>query len=525
MPKIPTLQANTELRVGNISPDVMAEPFRATAAAGQEMQRSAAVALRNIEISDEIERKADLGLKALRIEHGLKDDTDAIAESYYGRTDYENFDEDLKKNIETVRSKYQPVVGESKELNVSFERALGNQGLLLKKLVRDKRRSVITEQAIGEFDWAYNQSIMEYSKEPNEGFREEYKTNIKSMAEDLVNRRILTPKQAETAINKFDETVDEYSAREAIIINPEFALKTLMDPKKYPNLDPGRRLTLFEHAQAGMKQEEVRMEKLTHAIQRDNASLALVDYANGTLDITKLKNYQMRDQETQQPGLENSFFTSMLEKLKAGKDVVSDPDVFNRLYVKDKLKSEDVIAESRNLSTHDQRTLLSRVLQERREDERDARQLRREAITERKAEEREMVAAQKHDERLKKEEKTQIEREGKERRNRYARDARSYLLKAMGEMGTKSDDGMEMFKQLQGYISDKKVEAEDLPDIAKKIVESKRGGVIKWIKNMLYPDTKTEINPWEKMTETATSEETEEKIETRKPLKDIFGTK
>jgi hypothetical protein len=329
-------------------------------------------------------------------------------------------------------------------------------------------------------------------------------------AEVLVSRNIMKPADRDKLLSHFDSQADEVAIRNIGVVDSLKAYGILMDKTTLTHIDPLRRVQLTEHMEIRARMEDSRMDKLNTAVQRENQSNALNDFANGILDFDSLMKYRANDPETNMPGLGDAFFAGMLEKIKFGKDVPTDPRTFADLYLKEDLSRADIDANTDKLNFHDQRTLLGRILQEGREDDRNAKSLRKEAEAEARREENEQ------------------KRIAKERRTHYTSDARSYLKKAFGELGIESEEGGKMLRTFQGYVDDPATPPEDLLDRAQTILETRKGGLARQLWNWMFPNkAKPELpgTPAPTSKPVGATPVTPGAPGSRKSLDDIFGGK
>jgi hypothetical protein len=521
MPKIPRFQPSEGFPVGPVSPGAVTAPYEALIQAGERAETAGAYAASTFAAIAERDRMAEVQKQALKIGNSVRDDEDVFAEGLYGRTDYENFEKDVDEWEKRVRERHQPMLKtmdgrESPELSLAVDRVISDRTTGLKKLARDKARQQFVNEAKGEWVKSQDYYVRDFVNEDDPDRKVIIKNNMEIEARELASRGILWPQDAEVDIKQFDakviralEMADEARAREAIIIDPETALDLIGDKTKFTNLNPIKRTELFEHAEVRIRVEGSRLDKLTRAVQNENRAKVLDEWAVGKLDLDRLRQYREADPETGQRGLSDEFFTSMMEKLRQGRDTVTDPDTFNRLYLKDDLRWKDVDKESNKISEKDTRVLLNRILQERREDVRDSKEFRKKEEAEKKAGE------------------TEEKKIARERRNAYAGVAKKFMTKAMNELSMKAEDGLEVLKTFQGYVDDKSIAPEDLPKMAEKLMEAKKGGVIKWIKGLLSSTGKEQ--EWsEAAPETVTPEKPAAIPPVRpqrKSLDEIFGGK
>ena len=92
---------------------------------------------------------------------------------------------------------------------------------------------------------------------------------------------------------------------------------------------------------------------------------------------------------------------------------------------------------------------------------------------------------------------------------------------------------MGILKTFDGYVLDPKIPAEELPDYAIKLIESKKGGALKWLKSIFFPDRAKGASADELIGTMSLGEipvvnepaPPPENAAPRKSLDDIFGTK
>ena len=455
-----------------VSPGIMGKEGMAWGEAGERVEqlgRNAFEAFRKLDEAAEAE-------KILNTHYDLQDEFRNAAETFAERTDYEKFDDDLAKEEDRIRSKYEGKLT-TRNTRMAFDRTFRTSSGSLKDALLHKKAQIITNNALGAFGRTYGESIKNYIATNDPQVRDYIKSNMELEAEMLVGRGIMKPADRDKLVGTFDAQAEESQIRNIGLADPLKAYGYLMDKSQFTNIDPIKRAQLTEHMEVRIRMEEGRIDKLNTAVQRENQANALNDYAQGALDYDTLMAYRVNDVETGQPGLSDSFFTSMLDRLRYGKDVMTNPKTFATLYLDPDLTRKKVDENAGDLSVQDQRTLLGRILQERREDERDSKALRKQAEIEGRREE---VA-------IKQEERAKASAE-KERRNHYTSDARAYMKKAFNELDIKADEGAQMLRVFQGYVDDAKIPPEELVDYAQKVMETRKGGAARQLWNWMFPD-------------------------------------
>lgn len=519
MPNLPrfysTRGAPERSALAPINPSMVGQEAEAVEKSGLRLQD---LGYRGWELSQKIEEAAEVE-KILNTHYKLKDDFRAMAERFRERRDYDKFDEDADREMEGIRQKYEGSLT-SDNMRKGFDRSFLAQSSILKDALLHKKAQVVTENALGAFSRTYDEAVSDYISTDDENIKKAIEINLEVESGMLVNRNIMKPQDQEKLLSSFNAQADEAQVRKIGLTDPLKAYGMLMSKEAFPYLDPIRRVQLTEHMEVRARMEEGRQDKLNTAIQRENQVNAIDDYAAGKLDVEGLIRYRARDKETGMPGLSDAFFVPMLEKLKHGKDVTTDPKTFADLYLKEDITRLDIDRNSDKLSVHDQRILLNRILQEGREDERDARSLRRERM----AEERRRVSEEKR-------EISAQERAEKDRRNHYTSDARSYMKKAFNELSIEAEEGGKMLRTFQGYVDDPKIPPEELVEYAQKVLEGRKGGVARQLWNWMFPDKaksemREKISPPPKTQEGEFQPMTKKEpgvAKPRKPLDEIFG--
>ena len=444
-----------------MSPGVIEPLAGAMEKFGKTLQRSA-------ESWSQVFKKMDEAAETERIintHYKVKDEFMRVAQGFNGRVDYEKFDDDARAEEERIRTTFAGGLRTRREKE-AFSRSFGSMASSLRETVFNKKAQVITDNATAAFERTYSSGVDMYIATDDPGMKKAIRTNLEIESAVLVEKGIMRPEQRNVLLDRFEATAEETKVRMIGLKDPMMAREMLDDPDDLTHIDRIKKVQLAEHMETRIRLEGSRIDKLNAAIQRENQANVLDDWALGQLDLDKLMAYRARDSETNLPGLSDAFFSSMLEKVKRGADSITNEAIFNELYTRDGLTLGDVEAEMDSLSTRDERTLMRRVVSEQREEERESRFYRRQA----EAEERRVASDEK--------------RIAKERRASWARTARIVLTRSMNELGVDVKDGTELLKTFQGYVDDTSIAPEDLPDMVEKLVETKRGGVIKWFKGL-----------------------------------------
>jgi hypothetical protein len=475
--KIPTMASNV-IPMPTASARGLTGPSEAAAEAGQMISRM------GLSIAEK-EQSAQDALELLRSGNELKSEIDRVAETFNGRTDYEKFDDDVGKEIERISKTMGPRKG-SLELDEAYQSALSQHAFHLKSAIKSKKYDVMEQLGQIEFGKIYDQGIKEYAAEPDPEKRESIRNEVEMQGLTLGHKYVLKPKYVDDQMRNW-ETVAEREARrngmaavrEDALIDAEKTLGRLDSKDYHPELDSLQRVELKEHVEVMSRSENSRVEKTTKAWQEYNQSMAVDEWANGTLTLDKLKGYRDWIPGIERPGLGDTFYQAMVEKLKYG-DVDDNNELFQKLYLNPKLDGRMLEKYSDQLPARQYGTLLRVIRSERKEDERLDRSDRRAELVENQREKTEAEREARRD--------AQVE---KERRGRYAADARAFLKKAFNETGVNSDEGAKILVSFQGYVDDKKVPPEELAVKAMELMESKKGGAIRKIWRWFFPDRAT----------------------------------
>lgn len=256
-----------------MDPGRASAPYVALARSGQEIAETGNYASRVVGYLEEQEKKAERAVKANKIENDLKQDMDKLAESYYSRTDFENFEPDAEKSLSGLREKYRPMAGGDRPLGFAVEKAIDDQSTSLMKVVRDKKRQVLTETGLGEFQRSYNNDIQSYISEPDPDGKALIKKKLEMKAWTLVDSHIMTFAQAETAIQKFGE--DTGKAYIASLWNSgqaDRAVKELNDPEMFKGMNPLNREELLRSSLVQFRVQKAEAETERHRTFEANTS-------------------------------------------------------------------------------------------------------------------------------------------------------------------------------------------------------------------------------------------------------------
>lgn len=303
MPKIPRYIAPV-IPQPRMSPAAVSAPSRALAGVGQQFE---ALGNRGLQIAGAIEKQekdAERALKAVQIENGLRNDMDQVAESFYNRIDYDRFEDDAAKTLKDIREKYKSLVGDDQVLGLAFEKAFSAQSSSLMKVVRDKKRQVISERGLGEFQISYNQALRDYSGATSPEERRLIKTQLQMKALTLVSSHIMSLKQAEDFVHNFENNAEEVRADQWIEVDAQGALEALKGGS-FDTLSPKVKQEKIEKALSKIKTQdneerrdderlERKLEKIRKDVQDQNELDMWEKYYNDNLTESELDNLAER---------------------------------------------------------------------------------------------------------------------------------------------------------------------------------------------------------------------------------------
>ncbi len=497
-------------------PGASSASARAGAKAGEEVGTSIAHFGRVMGAYQQEENRAKQAVEALKVEHALRTDLDEAAAGLKDRTDYWNFDQHAQDTLEALNKKHSAMLderGADPLVRRSYEKAFQTHGYEFEKLVRAKKAQVLTEEGEAEWQAAFDGSTREWAYEMDPDRREEIQKQFEMTTDALVIRRAIRPRVAEKGILTFKARAEEYQLRR---MEPGDALTELDDPKKYVNLDPLRREELREHFDVKYRQNGTRTDRLAQIKQKANQATAVDMLADGTLDLEKLKGLRARDPETGQPGLSDEFFVQWRDRLMAGKDVITNPDTFNTLFLDTHLTPAKVYAASDRLSPTDQRTLLGHIRQDRAALEAEARYYRRQEEGDVRREARLTKSAE--------------EQRVRDVRGKANGDAKMFIKKVANDAGLTPDEFLPVLKAYNAIYDDPQMKAEDLMTQAELLMKPYTTGTLRkiwnWVTGEPDPD---QIEKWKGQTVVGTPSKagaaptSREQQEQR--AREIFGVK
>ena len=446
MPRIPYQLPENQLPGSSggvqINPDMAAAPEMASARMGEQAAKIGNESLMIAGRYDALEQMARDQVQRARVKTEIWKDSMAVQESFLNRSDWGNFVPDLEKAQQQNMEKYRSMVGNDKTFEMLMPEIAHHQAIEasnINKLARRKEHDKWFDDyaGVGGTVETYQKLLSNPNMTPEE--RDSLSGEFINTTQEAIRSGWLTAAQGikgqEIALRGADLT----RAKRMAIYEPDAWLDLTDKRKEFKYLDEDNILDLDNRAVIQIRQEGTRLDKLTRATQKDNQSKAIDLLVAGKLDIDTLKAMRQRDPETGQPGLSDEFYVKWRSNLASGKDVITDPDTFNRLFVDPKKTIADVNKAADQLSPQDQRILLGQINHESSTQLAEARYYRRQEESEGKREER------------------QTEREANLIRNNYYRDGKNFIKVSLGKdsKSVKADDVADIYRAYEAAYADK----------------------------------------------------------------------
>lgn len=221
MPKIPTIQADSVIRTGRLSPQAAAAPSLALAQAGEQLQQTGDYAYKMSQFVERKEQEAarDVLLSEARI--GLRKDADLFAEGFAKRTDFENFDKDSERQLEEIQSRYQPKFQDDPIGLQQFNELWSVTSTELGKVARARRNTVKTDRGKAALDEILRQKVEEYSVEDDPQKRDLIREDMRI---DIANKRahlIIDAEQEQAYIAKYIDQAEFNRAEKMVDSAPD----------------------------------------------------------------------------------------------------------------------------------------------------------------------------------------------------------------------------------------------------------------------------------------------------------------
>jgi hypothetical protein len=332
---------------------------KAIAGLGEEVMRYAIV-----------EQRADRALKAMKLETDLKNDVDATAESYAMRSDYDKFDNDVQTNIASLKQKHVDSI-EDPVLKRAAEATFGKQSYELQKVIRDKKRVLMTEEATNRYGVKYNNALKEYAYATDPDEKEFIKNNVALEGYELEKSHLIKLGSTEKLMQTFNGKAANNYAQELIAQNPEvaFAALTERDAKgqyaKFTDLDPEDRIARQKEARSAVVTNHYETERKERDLQEDTKSdlfnkLDNKGYSRQKL-LAEVQAAEQKDPVTGMRKLSPETAHAMRRTiLKGDDDEGGNSDEFIRLgnrIVDGQMKNTDEIIQSTGLNSNEKKVL------------------------------------------------------------------------------------------------------------------------------------------------------------------------
>jgi hypothetical protein len=256
----------------NVNPQMAGLPYEATEKLGQTLANIGEAGMKYAIA----EQRAERALKAVKLEQDMKNDVDATAESYAMRSDYQNFDKDIQGNIDALRKKHVDSI-EDQALKRAAESAFSKHSYDLQKVIRDKKRVLMGEEAQNRFDVNLTNSLKEYVY-ASETERPLIKKKIELEGYEMENSHLLKLGSTAKVMQTFDQKADFLHAKELIQANPEVAFASLSerDAKgqytRLTNLSPEDRISAIKEARSAVLANYYERERQERDLQEATKS-------------------------------------------------------------------------------------------------------------------------------------------------------------------------------------------------------------------------------------------------------------
>ena len=501
MPKLPMLQL-PQYRVPSASgraPKISADVFMGGARDIEAVAGTIVQIGQDIDKAVEKNRKRRTKIGVIRAKNYIREREVEFAAQIREDPEYWRYQDKLKDfHQSTAKGLFDMFKGQGSmpmELLTQVDDYLADSFLQQRVMVENKSYKMGGDDAVAEFSKStqLNTSYAAESQNPDDvaGYRRE----VEEEGESLIGANYMTRHELQKHMVNFDNMVAQKRKdnavakwRTQIVINPEAALEELSDPTILPETDEKDRAMLTEHAMVQIRIREGEIDKTNKLIQSRNASLATNEFIKGTLTLQRLDELRTENPGTGQFGLSDSVYASYANTLKEGKDVETDSDTFNELYLDRNLTLGELDAKKDMLSAKDYRMLLKQV-KEQRDD----------AIGEMKA-------------KKKSEEEKRIEKQRITRANIVKKSLSTFTK----ESGMSGGDTMDMMLEFQGYIDDPDVDPKDFPKLADEMIKAREKGTWKWVKGVVSAGYEAVFGK---------GEEKGTERPARKSLDEIFGGK
>lgn len=204
MPRIPTFNSEKVVTQPRLSPGAAASPALAKAEFGQVVSGAAQTGMKIAGDMRQMELNAERTTKALEIERDMRADVSSFAETFRGRADYDKFEEDAARHLDSLKQKYSEQVGEDRVLQGSFERIFTRNAIELESVAKATKFKVMGDRAVSAYETGFEQSVQGYVDTPDENMRAAIRANIEIGASSLAADGLISEMKAGDYIRAFD---------------------------------------------------------------------------------------------------------------------------------------------------------------------------------------------------------------------------------------------------------------------------------------------------------------------------------
>lgn len=288
MPRIPRFQSNVTppgLSGGvPMSPEIAGVQGKALSAFGDEIQRTG-------KIFEQIKEKEDLAhdtIEATKLESALKTSQLEIAQTLEGRTDYQNFEPEIEKKLEDLKSSLSPK-GASQRLSLAFERSYQTSAFHLQTVAKTKKWQAMEIEGKIAFGDIIQQSFEDWKNAtPEERKIIETETRLKGQA--LAKNNAVDLLWVEEALDKYEEKAQQYTidavdvaVDQDIMKDPIAARLKLEDSTYQPDLPIKIRQDKKEKAEVAIRVKEQELERKEKKAKEEAANKIESDVTDNIL--------------------------------------------------------------------------------------------------------------------------------------------------------------------------------------------------------------------------------------------------
>lgn len=342
----------------SVSPEAAGAPGRAAAQLGNVV---ADIGMGLIEK----EQRAERDLKSLEMARDLDQEISQFTESFQGRQDYEQFENDTRKKMEDIRSRYQQRVGGDRTLQVVFERLYNQTSSQLGQFAKTTKFNVMSDRALSAFNAGRDNALQAYASSGSPEEREIILNDLEVSTAEMVVSGFMKNTDADAILRDFTDRAEEVRADRVIEADPA-AAEVLLKGEDFATLDPKIRQGKIEKAQLRQQQMAEQAEQAERDLreageraQEDRAIQWTTQYAeNGIVDIATLRE-DLRDKK-----ITREFFNSMMDDIRTGQS--KGQSMENEILeveeqIRDGVINREGILVNRFLTAGDKRELIDRL--------------------------------------------------------------------------------------------------------------------------------------------------------------------